>query len=595
LTDNEHIKSILKSLPKSPGVYQYYDAADKILYIGKAKNLKNRVRSYFSTKHLGKTRLLVAKIRDIKFILVETEQEALLLENSLIKKHQPPYNIQLKDDKTFPWVCIKKERFPRVLKVRKVLRDGSEYFGPYSNVRMLDTLLELIHKLYPLRNCSFNLSEQNVSQGKFKLCLEYHVGNCMAPCEGKENEKEYLEKIEEIKLILKGNVFKITKVLKQKMQDFSDKLAFEKAHLIKEKLLLLEKHQSKYTVVSPTISNLDVFSIFQSGNNCFVNFLRVINGAIVQGHTVEVKPKLDETAKEILEGVIANFETRFNGLAKEVVVPFAVDVPIDGIKCFVPQRGDKMKLLLMSNKNAKYFGQEKSLRQKPQDNFVLTELQKNLRLTELPMHIECFDNSNIQGTNPMSACVVFKNGKPSNKDYRLFNIMTVDGPDDFASMEEVVFRRYSRLLSEGKSLPQLIIIDGGKGQLSSALKSLSKLNLRGKMAIIGIAKRLEEIYFPGDSLPLYIDKRSSSLKLIQQLRNEAHRFSLKGHRNSRSNSMIKSELEEIKGIGQSSIQELLRIFQSVANIKEKKESELSEIVGSARAKKIKDHFNNLTT
>ncbi|MFT6745839.1 MAG: excinuclease ABC subunit C [Glaciecola sp.] len=595
MTDNEHIKSILKSLPKSPGVYQYYDAADKILYIGKAKNLKNRVRSYFSTKHLGKTRLLVAKIRDIKFILVETEQEALLLENSLIKKHQPPYNIQLKDDKTFPWVCIKKERFPRVLKVRKVLRDGSEYFGPYSNVRMLDTLLELIHKLYPLRNCSFNLSEQNVSQGKFKLCLEYHVGNCMAPCEGKENEKEYLEKIEEIKLILKGNVFKITKVLKQKMQDFSDKLAFEKAHLIKEKLLLLEKHQSKYTVVSPTISNLDVFSIFQSGNNCFVNFLRVINGAIVQGHTVEVKPKLDETAKEILEGVIANFETRFNGLAKEVVVPFAVDVPIDGIKCFVPQRGDKMKLLLMSNKNAKYFGQEKSLRQKPQDNFVLTELQKNLRLTELPMHIECFDNSNIQGTNPMSACVVFKNGKPSNKDYRLFNIMTVDGPDDFASMEEVVFRRYSRLLSEGKSLPQLIIIDGGKGQLSSALKSLSKLNLRGKMAIIGIAKRLEEIYFPGDSLPLYIDKRSSSLKLIQQLRNEAHRFSLKGHRNSRSNSMIKSELEEIKGIGQSSIQELLRIFQSVANIKEKKESELSEIVGSARAKKIKDHFNNLTT
>lgn len=595
MTDNEHIKSILKSLPSTPGVYQYYDATETILYIGKAKNLKNRVRSYFSTKHLGKTRLLVAKIRDIKFILVDTEQEALLLENSLIKKHQPPYNIQLKDDKTFPWVCIKKERFPRVLKVRKVLRDGSEYFGPYSNVRMLDTLLELIHKLYPLRNCNFNLSEQNVSQDKFKLCLEYHVGNCMAPCEAKESEEEYLEKIEEIKLILKGNVFKITKVLKQKMHDFSNDLAFEKAHLIKEKLLLLEKHQSKYTVVSPTISNLDVFSIFQSGNNCFVNFLRVINGAIVQGHTVEVKPKLDETAKEILEGVIANFEIRFNGLAKEVVVPFTVDVPIDGIKCFVPQRGDKMKLLLMSNKNAKYFGQEKSLRQKPQDNFVLTELQKNLRLGELPMHIECFDNSNIQGTNPMSACVVFKNGKPSNKDYRLFNIMTVDGPDDFASMEEVVFRRYSRLLSEGKSLPQLIIIDGGKGQLSSALKSLNKLNLRGKIAIIGIAKRLEEIYFPGDSLPLYIDKRSSSLKLIQQLRNEAHRFSLKGHRNSRSNSMVKSELEEIKGVGPSSIQELLRAFKSVANIKEKKEEELAEIIGLARAKKIRNHFSNQNT
>jgi excinuclease ABC subunit C len=591
LIKNEHIKSILTILPKAPGVYQYYDQKGEILYVGKAKNLNNRVRSYFSTNHLGKTRLLVAKIVDIKFIIVETEQEALLLENSLIKKHQPPYNILLKDDKTFPWVCIKNERFPRILKVRKVLRDGSDYFGPYSNVRMLDTLLELIHKLYPLRNCNFNLSEQNIAQSKFKLCLEYHVGNCKAPCENKESEEGYLEKIEEIKLILKGNIFKITKVLKEKMFAFSNNLEFEKAQLIKEKLLLLEKHQSKYTVVSPSISNLDVFTIHQAENSCFVNFLRVINGAIVQGHTVEVKPKLDEKEKEILERVIASFEGRFDGLAKEVLVPFTVNIPIDNVKCFVPQRGDKMKLLMMSTKNAKYFGQEKSLRKKPQENFVLTELQKNLRLKELPTHIECFDNSNIQGTNPMSACVVFKNGVPANKDYRLFNIMTVDGPDDFASMKEVVFRRYSRLISEGKSLPQLLIIDGGKGQLSSALKSLEKLNLRGKIAIIGIAKRLEEIYFPGDTHPLYLDKRSASLKLIQQLRNEAHRFSLKGHRNSRSKDMVKSELEEISGIGPSSIQELLREFKSVKNIKLKNIKELAKVVGESRATKIWTFFN----
>jgi len=595
LIKTEHIQSILKTLPNSPGVYQYFDIENKILYIGKAKNLKNRVRSYFSTKHVGKTRLLVAKITDIKYIIVETEQEALLLENSLIKKHQPPYNIQLKDDKTFPWVCIKKERFPRIIKVRKVLRDGSDYFGPYSNVRMLDTLLELIHKLYPLRNCNLNLSEKNIQENKFTLCLEYHIGNCKAPCESKENEQEYQEKIDEIKLILKGNVFKITKVLKDKMLNLSKSLEFEKAQLIKEKLTLLQQHQSKYTVVSPTITNLDVFSLYQADKSCFVNFLRVINGAIVQGHTVEVKPKLEESKKEILERVIASFESQFNGLAREVIVPFSVEIAIDNVKCFVPQRGDKMKLLLMSDKNAKYFGKEKSLRQRPQENFVLSDLQKNLHLSELPVHIECFDNSNIQGTNPMSACVVFKNGRPSNKDYRLFNIMSVDGPDDFASMEEVVFRRYSRLLSEGKNLPQLLIIDGGKGQLSSALKSLEKLNLRGKIAIIGIAKRLEEIYFPGDSLPLYLDKRSTSLKLIQQLRNEAHRFSLKGHRNSRSKTMVKSELEQIQGVGPSTITDLLQAFKSVTNIKSKNKNELSEIIGDSRAKKVWNHFNKIAS
>lgn len=591
MVKSAHLTSILKNLPNNPGVYQYYDKNDHILYVGKAKNLKNRVRSYFNTKHVGKTSILVSKITDIRFIIVDTEQEALLLENSLIKKHQPPYNILLKDDKTFPWVCIKNERFPRILKVRKVVRDGSQYFGPYSNVKMLDTLLELIHKLYPLRNCNFNLSEENINKNKFKVCLEYHIGNCKAPCEDKETEAEYLEKIEEIKYILKGNIIKITKNLNDKMLEFSNNLAFEKAHLIKEKLVLLEKHQSKYTVVSPTISNLDVFAIHQSDNNCFVNFLRVINGAIVQGHTVEVKPKLEESEKEILERVMANFEQRFDGLAKEVVVPFKVNIPLDHVKCLVPQRGDKMKLLLMSNKNARYFAQEKSIRQKPQENFVLTELKKNLRLSSLPVHIECFDNSNIQGTNPMSACVVFKNGAPSKKDYRLFRITTVEGPDDFASMEEVVFRRYSRLLSENADLPQLLIIDGGKGQLSASLKSLEKLNLRGKIAIVGIAKKLEEIYFPGDSVPLYLDKRSGSLKLIQQLRNEAHRFSLKGHRNSRSKTMISSELEEIKGVGPSTIKLLLTTFKSLAAVKKESEESLANIIGQSRAKKVLQHFN----
>lgn len=587
-----HITTILRTLPKSPGVYQFYNEEGKILYVGKAKSLNNRVRSYFSAKHSGKTRLLVEKIADLKFIIVETEQEALLLENSLIKKHLPPYNIQLKDDKTFPWICIKNERFPRVVKVRKVLRDGSDYFGPYSNVKMLDTLLELIYKLYPIRNCNYTLSQKNIDQGKFKVCLEYHIGNCLAPCVNKETEQENQEKIEEIKAILKGNISSITKFLRIKMNNYSAELAFEKAQLVKEKLDQLEKYQSRYTVVSPNITNVDVFSVFQSETACFVNFLRVVNGAIVQGHTVEVKVKLDEGREEILERVIVDFGSRFGKLAKEVLVPYKIEIPIDGVKCFVPKRGDKVKLLAMSTRNAKYFGQEKSLRQKPQENFVLGELKEKLHLKTTPVHIECFDNSNIQGTNPMSACVVFKNGQASKKDYRLFKILTVEGPNDFASMEEVVFRRYSRLISEEKSLPQLLIIDGGKGQLSSAMKSLEKLNLRGKIAIIGIAKRLEEIYFPGDSLPLYLDKRSPALKLIQQLRNEAHRFSLKGHRNKRSKAMTRSELENIEGVGKETIELLLRKFKSVTQIRKEKEENLANVIGKSRAKKVWNYFNN---
>ena len=588
---SEHIKSLLKQLPDQPGVYQYFDEKGEILYVGKAKNLKNRVRSYFSSKNYGKTKILVSKIADIRIIIVETEQEALLLENSLIKKHQPPYNIQLKDDKTFPWLMIKKERFPRLIKTRKVVRDGSEYFGPYSNIRMMDNLQELIHQLYPLRNCTLNLSKKNIEGQKFKVCLEYHLGNCLGPCEGLESESDYLEKVSEIKGILRGNVFKLLENLREKMNAFAAELEFEKAQLVKEKIEQLEKYRSKYTVVNPRMEDTDVFAYYETQGKSFVNFLRVINGAIVQGHTVEVKRKLDEDPKEVLSQVLSNFNERFNCLSKEVILPWKADLEVFGAKCRVPVRGDKKALLDMSLKNAKYYASEKALLQQPVRNHTLLELQEKLYLKDLPVHIECFDNSNIQGTSPMSACVVFKNGKPSKKDYRLFNIMSVEGPNDFASMEEVVFRRYSRLLSEEEPLPQLLIIDGGKGQLGAAINSLRKLQLTGKIAVVGIAKRLEEIYFPNDSMPHYIDKKSPALKLIQQLRNEAHRFSLKGHRNQRSRKMIQSELDDIKGIGKGTAEKLLRHFGSMERILNAKHADIAAIAGAHKTQIIKDYFN----
>lgn len=586
------IQLILKGLPKNPGVYQFFDENGQILYIGKAKNLKNRVKSYFQLDHYGKTRILVKKIVDIKYILVDSEQEALLLENSLIKKHQPPYNILLKDDKTFPWICISNERFPRVIKTRKVIKDGSFYFGPYSNVKMMYTLLDLIKKLYPLRTCNFILSPENIKAKKFRVCLEYHIGNCKGACENKEQEEEYNQKITEIKEILKGNIRGIITHLKELMSQFAVNLEFEKAQLIKEKLLELENYQSKYTVVNPNIGDVDVFSIYQSEKNCFVNFLRVINGAIVQGHTVEVKRHLEESHEEILERVLADFDGRLQGLAKEVLLPIPLVVSLPGVKITVPSRGDKLKLMELSNKNAKYFGEEKAIKLQPKINPVLQEIQKLLHLKELPVHIECFDNSNIQGTNPMSACVVFKDGKPAKKDYRTFGIKTVQGPNDFASMEEVVFRRYSRLISENASLPQLIIIDGGKGQLSSAIKSLQKLQLIGKVAVIGLAKRLEEIYFPGDSTPIYLDKKSSALKVIQHLRNEAHRFSLKAHRTRRSNNMTSSELNEIPGIGKSTRESLLRTFTSVKKISELSLEQLSTAIGKHKATLVFNYFSD---
>ena len=587
----------LKNLPKKPGVYQYFNSDGVIIYVGKAKNLKNRVASYFNKQHEnGKTAILVRQIADIKTIVVGSEIEALLLENNLIKKYQPKYNIMLKDDKTYPWICIKNERFPRVFSTRNVVKDGSTYFGPYASVRMMNTILELIRSLYPLRNCNYNLSQENIANDKFKVCLEYHIGNCKAPCVNKQEEEEYNQTIEEIKAIIKGNINSVTKFLKPLMKSYSQKLEFEKAQLIKDKIQILEHYQSKSVVVSPTIHDVDVFSIVSDDNYGFVNYLKVINGAIIQGHTIELKKKLDETDDELLQIGIAELRLRFDSQSKEVIVPFKPDLEDDNIKFTVPQRGDKKQLLELSERNAKYYRLE---RKKQQANVnptkhadrILEKLQKDLRMKEKPIHIECFDNSNIQGTNPVAACVVFKDAKPSKKDYRHFNIKTVEGPDDFASMTEVVYRRYKRLMEDKQSLPQLIVIDGGKGQLNAALKSLEELGLRGEITIIGIAKRLEEIYFPNDSVPLYLNKTSESLKLIQYLRDEAHRFGITHHRNKRSKAAIKSELAEIESIGYKTAQQLLWKFKSVANIKKASLQELEQVISNKRAKVVYDYFN----
>ena len=587
----------LKTLPDSPGVYQYYDKEDIILYVGKAKNLKKRVASYFTKNHENaKTRILVNKIVSIKHIVVETETDALLLENNLIKKYQPRYNIMLKDDKTYPWICIKKERFPRVFMTRRVVKDGSEYFGPYTNVRTVKVLLDLIRELYPLRTCNYDLSREKIIAEKYKVCLEYHLGNCNGPCQDFQEEESYKETIKAIRNIIKGNFKESVDKFQEIMQLLAVKMEFEEAQKVKEKLNLLSNYQSKSTIVNPSINNVDVFSIISDESYGYVNFFKIANGSIIQSHTTEVKKKLDETDKRILELAAVEIRQRFNSTSKEVYVPFKIDLGTT-IKITVPKVGDKKRIIELSERNAKYYRQEQFKQIKIADpdrhvKRIMTQMQKDLRLSEEPRHIECFDNSNIQGTHPVAACVVFKDGKPTKKEYRHYNIKTVDGPDDFASMEEVVFRRYKRLLSEGQSLPQLIVIDGGKGQLSSALKSLDLLGLRGKIAIIGIAKRLEEIYYPGDSIPMYLDKRSETLKIIQFLRNEAHRFGITLHRNKRSKSAIQSELEQIPNIGKQTITSLLRKFKSAKRVKIATFKELEAIVGEARAKKIYTYFNN---
>ena len=593
----EALKIQLKTLPTSPGVYQYYDKDDQLLYIGKAINLKKRVSSYFNkTQENGKTRVLVSKIRSVKHIVVATETDALLLENNLIKKYQPRYNVMLKDDKTYPWICIKKERFPRVFLTRRVIKDGSEYFGPYTSVKTAKVLLDLIQELFQLRSCNFDLSKENVATKKYKVCLDYHIGNCKGPCEGFQTEKNYDENIKAIRNIVKGNFKSSLDKFKKMMQLFSENLEFEEAQKIKEKLDLLVNYQARSTVVNPSINNVDVFSIISDESFGYVNFFKIANGAIIQSHTTEIKKKLDESDKELLELSIVEIRQRFNSVSKEIYVPFELDLGND-IKVTVPKLGDKKRIVELSQRNAKYYRQERFKQIKIVDpdrhvKRIMAQMKKDLRLSVEPRHIECFDNSNIQGTNPVAACVVFKNGKPSKKDYRHFNIKTVEGPDDFASMEEVVFRRYKRLLEEDEPLPQLIVIDGGKGQLSSALKSLDVLGLRGKIAIIGIAKRLEEIYYPGDPIPMYLDKTSETLKIVQFLRNEAHRFGITHHRNKRSKGAIQSELEQIPGIGKQTVETLLQYFKSVKRVKEASLENLSNVVGPAKAKKILDELSS---
>ncbi len=589
------LKLQIKTLPNSPGVYQYYDKEEVILYVGKAKNLKKRVASYFTKTHEnGKTRVLVKKIASIKHIVVNSEADALLLENNLIKKYKPRYNVLLKDDKTYPWICIKKERFSRIFLTRNVIKDGSEYFGPYTSVRTVRALLDLIKELYQLRTCSYDLSEKSIALKKYKVCLDYHIGNCKGACEGLQSEENYRQDIDAIRNIIKGNFKHSLQLFKELMHQFADKMEFEEAQKIKDKIDLLANYQSKSTVVSPTISNVDVFSLISDESFAYANFFKIVNGSIIQSHTTEIKKRLNETDKKLLELFIVEIRTRFNSVSKEIYVPFKVDLG-EELKVTVPKLGDKKRIVELSIRNAKYFRQERFKQIKIVDpdrhvKRIMAQMQKDLRLTTEPRHIECFDNSNIQGTNPVAACVVFKNGKPSKKDYRHFNIKTVVGPDDFASMEEVVFRRYKRLKEEDQPLPQLIVIDGGKGQLSSAVKSLDVLGLRNKIAIIGIAKRLEEIYYPNDSIPLYLDKTSESLKIIQRLRDEAHRFGITHHRNKRSKAALTNELEQISGIGKQTVVSLMKHFKSVKRIKLASFKEIEKIIGTNRAKKIKEHY-----
>lgn len=579
-------------------MYQYFDKEGTIIYVGKAKDLKKRVSSYFTKDKYDsrKTAILVRKIQDIKFIVVNSELDALLLENNLIKQHQPRYNVMLKDDKTYPWICIKKEPYPRVFPTRRVIRDGSQYFGPYANVKMMHTLLDLIRQLYPLRTCNLKLSQENIEAEKFKVCLEYHIGNCKGPCVGKQEEEDYDLAIQNIKKIIKGNIREVREHLHALMNEYAEKLEFEEAQLLKEKLETLEKFQSRSTVVSPIVEDADVFSIVSDVKSAYVNYMKVIEGAIVQAHTIELKKKLEETDEELLQIAVVELSQRFESDAKEFIVPFELSIEFPGKKITVPQRGDRSKLLKLSERNALTYKRDKDKQTEildPERNVtrIMEQMQKDLRMKEQPRHIECFDNSNIQGAYPVAAMVCFRNGKPYKSDYRHFNIKTVEGPDDFASMEEVVYRRYKRMLDEETPLPQLIVIDGGKGQLSSAVKSLDKLGLRGKITIIGIAKKLEEIYFPGDSVPLYIDKRSETLKIIQHARNEAHRFGITHHRNKRAKATVKSELTDIKGISYKSSQQLLWKFRSVKKIKEASEAELAEAVGKAKARIVFEHFH----
>lgn len=595
----EDLSIKLKTLPESPGVYQYFDKSGEIIYVGKAKNLKKRVSSYFNkNQDNGKTIVLVKKIEDIQYIVVETELDAFLLENNLIKKYKPKYNIQLKDDKTYPWICVKKEAFPRVFSTRRLVKDGSKYYGPYPNVKIVYTLLALFKELFPLRTCSLDLSAKKLEVSNYKVCLEFHIGNCKAPCVLKQTNEEYQEYIQQIESILKGNIRVATDFIRNKMLKYAENHQFEEAQLMKEKLLSLENYQSKSTIVSPTINEVDVITLVEDEKNAFVNYLVIKNGAIIHGMTSEILKKLDETKEDILAYSLMEFRERFQSTSREILLEEELHLELPNLQFTVPKIGDKKQLIELSKRNASYYRLEKYKNEKIKNpevhtDRILTQLKNDLRLKELPVHIECFDNSNIQGTHPVSACVVFKNAKPSKNDYRHFNIKTVEGPNDFASMEEVITRRYSRLLAENQPLPQLIVIDGGKGQLSAALAALDAIGLRGKIAIIGIAKRLEEIFFPGDSIPIYLDKRSESLKVIQHLRNEAHRFGITHHRDRRSKGAFKSELAEIPGVGPKTFEILMKEFKTLSKIKSSSEETLATYIGQAKAKIVINYFTQL--
>lgn len=592
-------KEALKAIPHKPGVYQYWNDENEIIYIGKAKDLKNRVSSYFNKDILstnGKTKVLVSRIRKITFTIVDTEIDAWLLENSLIKKHQPRYNVLLKDDKTYPWLVVKNEHFPRIFWTRRIIRDGSKYLGPYASISMMHTILDLIRETYPLRTCNLALTPQNIDAGKFKVCLEYQLGNCKGPCQKYQSENDYQNNIEEIKDILNGKTSSVVKQLKDQMEQAAMNLDFEAAHKLKRKFDLLDNYQSKSTVVNSSITDVDVFSIASEEKYAFVNFLKVMNGVIIQTQTIELKKQLEETDEELLSLAISEFRTRYNSQSKEVIVPFEMNVDeSSAIRFTVPKLGEKKKLLDLSEKNVQFFkrgkiDQYEKLNPEVRTDRLLTQMMKDLRLNQLPRHIECFDNSNFQGSYPVSAIVVFRDAKPSKKDYRFFNVKTVEGPNDFATMEEAVFRRYRRMLDEQQELPQLIIIDGGKGQLSSAMKSLKLLDIDKKVTVIGIAKRLEELYYPGDQYPMYLDKKSETLKIIQQLRDEAHRFGITAHRKKRNKSTLVTELDNIPGIGKTTSTKLLTYFKSVKRVREASQEMLMEVVNTKQAIAIHDFF-----
>lgn len=599
MSRKDYLKSeIIPNIPLQPGVYQYFDIDGKIIYVGKAKSIRKRVQSYFNRdKDLsGKTKVLVSRIHEIKYIVVETEFDALLLENNLIKKYQPKYNIQLRDDKTYPWICVKNERFPRVFSTRNPIKDGSIYFGPYASGRMMNTLLDFIRELFPLRTCNFDLSQENIDNGKFKVCLDYHIGKCKGPCEGYQEEGYYRDNIQQIKHILKGNLKSVSDYLKESMAKAAESMDFEGAQNFKEKLEIIQRYQSKSTIVSSTIKNLDVFGYEEDVKKAYINFLKVIDGAIIQSHTIELKKQLEETPEDLLSAGIVELRERFDSNSREVVVPFLVDIEGISFDMKVPQRGDRKNLLDLSLRNLKYYLLDKkkrneSIKKNKEESGIAKIMQQALNLKEAVHRIECFDNSNFQGTDPVAACVVFENGKPKNADYRHYKVKTVEGPDDFASMREIVYRRYKRQVDEGKVLPQLIVIDGGKGQLSAAVSALKEVGIYGKVAIIGIAKRLEEIFFPGDSIPIYLDKTSTTLKVIQHCRNEAHRFGITFHRDLRSKNTFKTSLQDIDGIGYQTAQKLLRKFKSVKKIEEASLEELKAEIGHAKAEVVWTRFH----